>query len=77
MVMYCDHEPLVKAFYSSTQRDNAKECGHHSEITSLCTNLKYIKGCDNVVVDALSSVEIDSIFQHAVQIHCNDFAKAQ
>ena len=44
MVMYCDHEPLVKAFYSSTQRDNARECRHLSEIASLCTNLKYIKG---------------------------------
>ena len=43
MVMYCDHEALVKAFYSSTQRDNARECRHLSEIASLCKNLKYIK----------------------------------
>jgi len=75
--MYCDHEPLVKAFYSSTQRDNARECRHLSEIASLCTNLKYIKGCDNVVADALSRVEIAACFQHAAQIDWNDFAKAQ
>jgi len=24
MVMYCDHEPLVKVFYSNTQRDKCK-----------------------------------------------------
>jgi len=77
MVMYCDHEPLVKAFYSTTQRDNAKECGHLSEIASLCTNLKYIKECDSVVADALSRVEIAAIFQQAAQIDWNDFAKAQ
>ena len=75
--MYCDHEPLVKAFYSSTQRENARECRHLSEMASLCTNLKYIKECDNVVVDALSHVEIAAIFQHAAQIDWNDFAKAQ
>ena len=77
MVMYCDHEPLVKAFYASTQRDNARECRHLSEIASLYTNLKHIKGCDNVVADALSRVEIAAIFQHAAQIDWNDFAKAQ
>jgi len=75
--MYCDHEPLVKAFYSSTQRDKARECRLLSEIASLCTNLKYIKGCDNVVADALSRVEIVAIFQHAAQIDWKYFAKAQ
>jgi len=48
IVVYCHHEPLVKASYSSTQRDNARECRHLSEIASPSTNLKYIKGCDNV-----------------------------
>jgi len=67
MVMYCDHEPLVKAFCSSTQRDNARECRRLSEIALLCTNSTYIKRCDNVVADALSRVEIDAIFQHAAQ----------
>ena len=37
----------------------------------------YIKGCDNVVADALSRVEIAAIFQHAAQIDWNYFAKAQ
>jgi len=77
MVMYCDHEPLAKAFYSSTQRDNARECRHLSEIASLCTNLKYIKECDNVVAYALSREEIAAMSQHAAQIDWNDFAKSQ
>ena len=77
MIMYCDHEPLVKAFYSSNQRDNARECRHLSEIASLCTNLRFIKGCDNVVADALSRIEINSIFQHAAKIDWHAFAKAQ
>jgi len=77
MVMYCDHEPLVKAFYSRTQRDNARECRHLSEIASLYTNLKYIKRCDSEVADALSRVEIAAIFQHAAQIDWNGFAKTQ
>jgi len=34
-------------------------------LTNKCAKLKYIKVCDNVVVDALSCVEIDGIFQHA------------
>ena len=75
--MYCDHEPLVKAFYSSNQRDNARECRHLSEIASHCTNLRFIKGCDNVVADALSRNEINSIFQHAAKIDWHAFAKAQ
>ena len=33
MVMYCDHEPLVKAFYSSTQRDNAVPSSQRNCIT--------------------------------------------
>jgi len=73
MIMYCDHKPLVKAFYSS---DNAREYLHLSEIPSFCTNLRF-KGCDNVVADALSRIEINSIFQHAAKIHWHAFAKAQ
>ena len=68
LVIYCDHEPLVKAFYSSTQRDNVRECRHLSEIASLCTNLKYIKGCDSVVADALSRVEIAGFFNMLLRL---------
>jgi len=77
MIMYCDHEHLVKAFYSSNQRDNARECRHLSEIASLCANLRFIKECDNVMADALSRIEINSIFQHAAKIDWHAFAKAQ
>ena len=77
MIMCCDHEPLVKAFYSRSQRDNARECRHLSEIASLCTNLKFIRGCDNAVADALNSIEINSIFQHATKIDWHAFAKTQ
>ena len=76
-ILYCDHEPLVKAFYSSNQRDNARECCHLSEIASFCTNLRFIKGCDNIVADALSCIEINSIFQCAAKIDWHALAKAQ
>ena len=62
--MYCEDEPAVKAFYSSNQRDNARECRHLSEIAPLCTNLRFIKGCDTFVADALSRIEMNTIFQH-------------
>jgi len=39
--------------------------------------LRFIKGCDNVVADALSRIEINSIFQHAAKIDWHAFAKAQ
>ena len=77
IIMYCDHEPLVKAFYPSNQIDNARQCRHLSEIPSLYTNLRFIEGCDNVVADVLSRIEINSIFQHAAKIDWHAFAKAQ
>ena len=77
IIMYCDHEPLVKAFYPSNQIDNARQCRHLSEIPSLYTNLRFIEGCDNVVADVLSRIEINSIFQHAAKIDWHTFAKTQ
>ena len=55
-----DHRPLVLAFAKRTQRDIPREDSHINVISLYTTDVRYIKGQQNQIADALSRAREDS-----------------
>lgn len=58
--IYTDHNPLTKAMSSRTEKD-PRQSRHMNYISQFTTDIRYVKGSDNVIADTLSRVESDSI----------------
>ncbi|KFD62011.1 hypothetical protein M514_25821 [Trichuris suis] len=54
LVIYTDHKPLVHAFRNAPQTLSDRETRHLEFITCFASDLRHIKGTDNVVADAMS-----------------------
>ena len=52
-----DHKPLTFAFTSSITVTNPRRCRHLDYISQFTTDIRTIKGSENVVADALSRIE--------------------
>ena len=56
-----DHKPLLHALSSSSDRYSPLEIRHLDFISQFTSDIRHIKGHRNVVVDALSRIELNSL----------------
>ena len=56
-----DHKPLTYALTSCSGRHSPRQNRHLDYISQFTSDIRYIKGSDNVVADALSRVELDAL----------------
>lgn len=59
--VYTDHKPLTFVFANNRDKCSPRQFRYLDYISQFTTNLKYVKGSDNVVADALSRVEAISL----------------
>ena len=52
--MVTDHKPLTYSFNVSTDRNSPREIRHLGFISQFTTDIRHIKGTENVVADARS-----------------------
>ncbi|UYV65624.1 hypothetical protein LAZ67_3004897 [Cordylochernes scorpioides] len=52
-----DHKPLIYAFKQKNEKASPRQLRHLQYISQFTTDIKFIKGTDNIVADALSRVD--------------------
>ena len=68
ITVYTDHKPLLGAFNKPLDRPNLQEARQLSFITQYCPQIEHISGTNNIVADALSRPQIDSISISALSV---------
>ena len=64
-IIFTDHKPLVYAFNQNLDKCSPRQFRHLDYIGQFTTDIRFIKGLDNSVADALSRVEaIEKPFDH-------------
>jgi len=53
-----DHKPLTYAFHQKRDKFSQRQFNHLDFISQFTTHIRHISGQDDVVVDALSRVEV-------------------
>ena len=56
-----DHKPLLHALSSSSDRYSPREIRHLDFISQFTSDIRHVKGHQNVVADALSRIELNSL----------------
>src|SRR5271167_4259944 len=56
-IVYTDHKPLIFVLAKGGDRANERQCRHLDLISQYITEIRFIKGTDNVVADALSRTD--------------------
>ena len=74
--IYTDQKPLIYAFRQNPNKCSPRQLRHLDYISQYSTDIRHVQGSQNVVADALSRIEIDSITNCDV-LNFNDFAEAQ
>lgn len=59
--IYTDHKPLIYAFNAKPDRYSPREIRHLDFISQFSTDLRHVKGRDNVVADTLSRPDISAL----------------
>ncbi|GFX70447.1 transposon Tf2-6 polyprotein [Trichonephila clavipes] len=75
-VIYTDQKPLMYAFQQKADKCSPRQLRHLDFISQFSTNIQHVPGTRNLVADALSRIEIDSISQ-ASCLDYKDIAAAQ
>ncbi len=76
--IFTDHRPLCYAPFSQSDRHSPRESRHMDFIVQYTSDIQYIKGKENVVADALSRININSLSMDTPSlINFNDLAEAQ
>ena len=75
--IYTDHKPIIDALFSKADRDNARQARQLAYVIEYTTDIQHLSGTSNIVADALSRSEINSIFQQSSYIDWTTLAKAQ
>ncbi|GFX22035.1 retrovirus-related Pol polyprotein from transposon 17.6 [Trichonephila clavipes] len=60
-VIYTDQKPLTYAFQQHSEKCIPRQLRHLDFISQFSTDIRYTKGSDNTVADALSRIEIGEI----------------
>ena len=58
--LYTDHKPLTFAFKSTSDRWTPRQQRHLSFVAEFTTNVRHIRGSDNVVADTLSRINLET-----------------
>ena len=66
--IYTDHKPIVAAFNSESDRENARQARQLAYISEFTTDVRHIPGTSNIVADTLSRQEISTIFKQSIPI---------
>jgi len=73
-----DHKPLTFTLSSHSDKYTPRQIRHLDYISQFTNDIRHVKGTDNVVADALSRVETNSLqTSHPPTIDFNDIAVAQ
>lgn len=64
--IYAGHKPLTYALSSHSDRYSPREVRHLNYISQYCSDIRHIKGQNNVVADALSRTEMNVITEPIV-----------
>lgn len=59
--LFTDHKPLSHALLAKPSKHSPREARHLDYISQFTSDIKYIKGTENVVADTLSHMHIDAI----------------
>ena len=74
-----DHKPLTFALSARSDRHSPRQIRHLSCISQFTTDIRYVRGPDNVVADALSRLELDAlqVDQQSSPVDFEEMAAAQ
>lgn len=59
-VLYTDHKPLTFAFHQNPDKASPRQLRHLDLIAQYTTDIRYIKGSENIIADLLSRIEHSS-----------------
>ena len=57
--LFTDHKPLTFAFGSASDKWSPRQQRHIAFVSEFATNVRHVRGADNVVADALSRVSLE------------------
>ena len=74
-----DHKPLIHALFTRSDHRSPRQIRHLSYISQFTTDIRFVKGPDNVAADALSRLELDAlqVDQQTSSVNFEEMAVAQ
>ena len=60
-IVFTDHKPITSAIHMTTDRHSPREARHLDYILQFTSDIRHIKGKDNVVADCLSRIDVTGI----------------
>ncbi|GBN01125.1 Transposon Ty3-G Gag-Pol polyprotein, partial [Araneus ventricosus] len=74
--IYTDQKPLIYAFKQNPNKCSPRQLRHLDLISQYSTDIRHVQGSQNIVADALSRIEVDSITKSPI-LNFEEFARAQ
>ncbi|GBN69221.1 Transposon Ty3-G Gag-Pol polyprotein [Araneus ventricosus] len=74
--IYTDQKPLIYAFKQNPNKCSPRQLRHLDLISQYPTDFRHVQGSQNIVADALSRIEVDSITKSPI-LNFKEFARAQ
>ncbi|GBO08309.1 Transposon Tf2-11 polyprotein [Araneus ventricosus] len=74
--IYTDQKPLIYAFKQNPNKCSLGQLRHLDLISQYSTDIRHVQGSQNIVADALSRIEVDSITKSPI-LNFKEFARAQ
>ncbi|GBN41740.1 hypothetical protein AVEN_192273-1 [Araneus ventricosus] len=74
--IYTDQKPLIYAFKQNPNKCSPRQLRHLDLISQYSTDIRHVKGSQNIVADALSRIEVDSITKSPI-LNFKEFAREQ
>lgn len=59
--IYTDHKPLTFAFHQKPEKSSPRQVRHLDFIGQFSTDIRHVKGIENIVADTLSRIQINEI----------------
>ncbi|GBM92764.1 hypothetical protein AVEN_73949-1 [Araneus ventricosus] len=74
--IYTDQKPLIYDFKQNPDKCSPRHLRHLDFISQYSTDIRHVQGSQNIVADALSRIEVDSITKSPI-LNFKEFARAQ
>ena len=75
--VYTDHKPLIYSMNTKSERSSPRQARHLNYISQFTSDIRYTKGINNPVADALSRVELNQVETNPPIIDLEAMAAAQ